>query len=138
VGDDEPVWGNPAYVSPERLRGEGHRLDGRSDIHSLSLVLYELLVGRLPFPAEPMPEANRHKLEEDPTPPRSLDRRIDRGLEAICLKALARDPDERYPTAAALAEDLRGYLTGRSPAAGQVNRLGRFWVWSRPASRRPR
>jgi serine/threonine protein kinase len=138
AGDDEPLWGNPAYVSPERLRDEGHRLDGRNDIYGLGLVLYELLTGRLPFPTEPMPEEIRHKLEEDPTPPRSLDRRIDRRLEAICLKALARDPDDRYPTAAALAEDLRGYLAGRSPVAGQAGRLGRFWVWSRPARRRPR
>ena len=74
-----------------------------------------------------MPEAIRYKLEEDTPPPRSLDRRIDRGLEAICLKALARDPDDRYPTAR-LAEDLKGYLAGRSPAAGRTGWFGRFWI----------
>src|SRR5207302_1248283 len=136
-GDDEPTWGHPAYVSPERLRGAGHRLDGRSDVYGLGLVLYELLTGRLPFPTEPLPEALRHKLEEDPVPPRSLDRRIDRGLEAICLKALSRDPDRRHPTAAALAQDLRHDLAGRSPKATRAGPIGRLWSWSRPARRPP-
>ena len=131
IGDDEPTWENLAYVSPEMIMGEGHRL-GRSDVHSLGLVLYEFLTGRLPFPKGRMIEVMRAKVVGDLTPPRSLDRRIDRALEATCLKALARDPGRRHPTAAALAEDLRRYLADQPTRSRPARSLGTLWPWRAP------
>ncbi|MFM8288906.1 MAG: serine/threonine protein kinase, partial [Planctomycetaceae bacterium] len=97
--------GTPAYMSPEQIRGEGHRIDGRSDIFSLGVVLYELLTGRRPF------RGSRQEIwdqitQHDPKPPRQLNPAIPRELERICLKALARLASERYSTAHDLAEEL--------------------------------
>jgi serine/threonine protein kinase len=94
------------------LPGAGSRIDGRGDVYGPGLVLHEVRTGRLPSPTEPMPQAVRHKLEGNP-PPRAPARRIDRDLEAIGPKALASDPVRRHPTAAAPAEDLPRFLTGR-------------------------
>ena len=94
------------------LLGAGSRIEGRGDVYGPGLVLHELPTGRRPSRTEPMPQAVRHTREGDP-PPRAPVRRIDRDLEAIRPKALASDPVRRHPTAAAPAEDLPRFLTGR-------------------------
>jgi tetratricopeptide (TPR) repeat protein len=124
------VLGTPAYMSPEQAGGEAHRVDGRSDIYSLGVVLYEALTGRLPLPGTPG-QVLRRVLEEEPRPPRRLDRRIPRDLETVCLKALAKDPERRYPTARALADDLARYLERRPVQARPVGRLTRLVRWCR-------
>jgi formylglycine-generating enzyme required for sulfatase activity len=106
--------GTPAYMSPEQARGEGHRVDGRSDIFSLAVVLYELLTRRRPFRASTMEEMLRQVAEAEPRPPRQLDDTIPRELERICLKALARRASERYTTAHDLADDLEHFLASAS------------------------
>jgi formylglycine-generating enzyme required for sulfatase activity len=108
-------------MSPEQARGEGHRVDGRGDIFSLGVVLYELLVGRPPFQGDSTAETLKQVATQEPRPPREYDEGIPEELERICLKALSKRATERYPTARDLAFDLRHFL-GKLPqvtAAGQ-------------------
>jgi serine/threonine protein kinase/formylglycine-generating enzyme required for sulfatase activity len=109
--------GTPAYMSPEQARGEGHRVDGRSDIFSLGIVFYELLTGRRPFRGETHQEIAAQIITAEPRPPRQIDDTIPRELERICQKALAKRASERYSTARDLAEDLRHFLQGDAAAA---------------------
>jgi serine/threonine protein kinase len=119
--------GTPSYMSPEQARGEGHLVDGRSDIFSLSVVFYELLTSRRPFRAESLPQIIQQVTQAEARPPRQIDDTIPRELERICLKALAKKASERYTTAKDMAEDLHSFFqtTGgagspSAPAASMV------------------
>jgi urea ABC transporter urea binding protein len=118
------VVGTPLYMSPEQVAGEAHRIDGRTDIYSLGVLLYEMLTGRLPFRAEHTRELLRQVLHDEPQPPRQLVPDLPRELEQACLKALAKRMQDRYTTAADFAADLRrvqGAAAGAPsrPAAGE-------------------
>src|SRR5262249_42077654 len=107
--------GTPRYMSPEQFAGEAHRIDGRTDIYSLGVVLYEMLCGLLPFRAGETAELRRQGREDDPQPPRQLARDLPPELERICLKALAKRIQDRYTTAADFADELRIVLRCRTP-----------------------
>jgi serine/threonine protein kinase/formylglycine-generating enzyme required for sulfatase activity len=104
------VAGTPAYMSPEQARGEGHRVDGRSDIFSLGIVFYELLTGKRPFRGDSLREVMEQITTTEPRPPRQTDDTIPKELERICQKALSKRASERYSTAKDMAEDLRSFL----------------------------
>jgi serine/threonine protein kinase/formylglycine-generating enzyme required for sulfatase activity len=115
-GKGRGFCGTPAYMSPEQANGEGHRVDGRSDIFSLGVVFYELLTGRRPFRGDPSAILIQIVADE-PRPPRQMDDAIPKELERICLKALAKRVSERFTTARDLAEDLRHFLESGVPSA---------------------
>jgi serine/threonine protein kinase len=129
LGEDEQqdqrnvVAGTFAYMSPEQIRGDSHLLDGRADIYSLGVVLYELLTGVRPFRGNALEEFREQILFRAPKPPRAIVESIPRELERICLKCLAKAPTERYLTAADLAADLRRSVKSKSR-----------WLWTAAAA----
>ncbi len=103
--------GTVAYTSPEQARGEGHLVDGRSDIFSVGVVFYEMLTGRRPFRGDSPQQVLHQITSTEPRPPRQIDDTIPRELERICLKAIAKRASERYSTSRDMAEDLRHFLS---------------------------
>lgn len=112
------VAGTPSYMSPEQARAEGHRLDGRSDLFSLGIVLYEMLTGKRPFRGSTANETRHQVISVAPRPPRAIDETIPAELERICLKAISKRTSDRYATAELMAEDLEAWL---KPAASPAS-----------------
>src|ERR687894_1828652 len=104
------VMGTATYFSPEQARGAP--VDPRSDLYSLGVVLYEMTTGHPPFSGDSAVAIAYKHVQENPVPPRRIDPALPETLEAITLKCLAKNPDNRYPTAQDLRADLRRYLDG--------------------------
>ncbi len=112
VSSQDEVAGTPAYMSPEQAAGHLERIDTRTDVYALGVVLFRLLTGESPHDLSGTRyEVLRRVAEEDIRRPRQLTKGVDRELEALLLKALAHDPKDRYPSAGALAEDIENHLT---------------------------
>lgn len=104
------VMGTPHYIAPEQARGQP--LDGRVDIYALGVTMYRAATGELPFRAGDWYELARLHVEEPPEPPRKRRAELSRAFEKIVLTCLEKDREQRYPSAAALADELDGILAG--------------------------
>jgi HEAT repeat protein len=118
-------YGTHAYLAPERLR-RGDVVDARTDVYALGAVLYFLVTRRHPFTGRSSRAVLRKVLERDPVPPRQLSPRLSLDAETIILKAMEKEPDQRYQTVAELQEELDRYLRGEAIAARRLSWVGKL------------
>src|SRR5262249_6309880 len=103
------ILGTPSYMAPEQAEGKTRHVGPAADVYALGAILYECLTGRPPFVGVPLLETLTLVRSQEPVSPRRLRPDLPRDLVTVCLKALAKEPQRRYPTALALAEDLRAF-----------------------------
>ena len=130
------VLGTPSYMAPEQAAGDNAKLTRATDVYGLGAVLYQLLTGHPPFAGGTTYETIKLLLETEPRQPRLWNPKIDRDLSTICLKCLGKDPQRRYSSALALAEDLERWLKHepiRARRTGVLTR-GKKWVRRNPTT----
>lgn len=128
------ILGTPAYLSPEQAEAGTAKLTTATDVYGLGAILYEMLTGQRVIPSQSLVDALKMIAESDPTSPRSLNPRIDRDLENICLHCLQKSPIDRYASADAFASDLERWLRNEPVTARPIRAHERVWKWCR---RRP-
>jgi len=130
------VLGTPSYMAPEQAIGKNAALTSAIDIYSLGAVLYQLLTGNPPFVGRSTYETVRLLLETDPRQPRLLNPKVDRDLSTICLRCLEKDPERRYSSALALAQDLERWLRHEPIQARRSSLVtrGKKWLHRNPST----
>jgi serine/threonine protein kinase len=121
--------GTPFYMAPEQISATDGAIDERTDVYALGATLYELLTLRPPLFGDRREQVVSKILREEPISPRSLNRLVPHDLDTICLKALEKQPARRYPSAGAMANDLRLFAEGLSISAKPTSAIGRGFKW---------
>jgi eukaryotic-like serine/threonine-protein kinase len=125
------LLGTPSYMSPEQATGQIHTLTTATDVYGLGALLYFTMTGRPPFRGGNALETLQMVKEREPDSPTSINPKVDRDLETICLKCLEKDPNRRYNSADAVAGDLERTLKHEPILARKTSRSERVWRWSR-------
>ncbi len=123
--------GTPSYMSPEQASGDLAVLGPATDVYGLGAVLYQLLTGRAPVPGRDEVDVRERVLRGEITPPRAVNPRVPRPLEAVCLKALARQPEDRYATAKELRQDVERWLADEPVSAWREPWTSRARRWTK-------
>jgi serine/threonine-protein kinase len=125
------VLGTALYMPPEQAEGRSKEVGPLGDQYALGVILYELVTGKPPFHGDTVWETLEQVRKQEPVPPSRLQPKLPRDLEIICLRCLQKDPQKRYETTAAMAEDLRRFLAGEPIKARPVSNFERFTRWCR-------
>jgi eukaryotic-like serine/threonine-protein kinase len=123
--------GTASYLAPEQVIGKAGAIGPATDIYALGNILYEMLTGRPPFKGETATETENLVIAAKPVSPARLNPKVPRDLETICVKCLSKEPERRYASAKALAEDLNRFQEGRPILARPIGWVERLWRWAR-------